>query len=160
MRQRRNKIVKIDIGIIKQLREKTKAGVADCRRALEETEGDMRKAVEWLRQKGIKSAGKRVDREAKQGIVFAYSHNQGQILGVVELNCETDFVARTEEFKNLAKELAMQVAAMSPKDDKELLSQVWIRDARKTIEELVKETSGKTGEKVEVKRVARFVLGE
>jgi len=153
-------MAKIDIGIIKQLREETKAGVADCRGALEETKGDMGKAVEWLRQKGIKSADKREDREAKQGIIFAYSHNQGQILGVVELNCETDFVARTEEFKNLAKELAMQVAAMAPKDNQELLTQAWIRDALKTVEELVKEISGKTGEKIEVKKIARFVLGE
>ncbi len=153
-------MAKIDVKTIKQLREKTKAGVTDCRKALEETKGDMKKAAEWLRQKGIKSSEKRADREAKQGIVFAYSHNQGQILGVVELNCETDFVARTKEFKNLAKELAMQVAAMSPKDAKELLVQTWIRDTKKTIEELVKETSGKTGEKVEVKKIARFVLGE
>jgi len=149
----------INIRTVKQLREETKAGVADCRKALEETKGDLKKAAEWLRQKGIKSAEKRADREARQGVIFAYSHNQGQILGVVELNCETDFVARTEEFKNLAKELAMQVAAMAPKNRRELLAQVWIRDAKKTIEELIKETSGKTGEKVEVGQIARFVLG-
>jgi elongation factor Ts len=150
----------ISIKEIKTLRDKTQAGVADCRRALEETNGDMKKAEEWLRQKGIKSADKRADRQAKQGIIFAYSHNQGQIMAVAELNCETDFVARTDEFGQLAKELAMQIAAMAPETKAELLSQPWIRDPKKTIDELIKELAGKTGEKVELGKMGRFVLGE
>lgn len=153
-------MIKITTEQIKKLRTKTKAGVMDCRRALEESGGDMKKAEEWLRKKGIKAATKRAGRETKQGLIEVYTHNDGKIVGIVELLCETDFVARTDEFKQLAHDLAMQVAAMNPKNVKELLKQPWIRDEKKTVDSLVKETIGKTGENIVVKRIARFELGE
>ncbi|OGV89989.1 translation elongation factor Ts [Microgenomates group bacterium RBG_19FT_COMBO_39_10] len=145
---------------IKKLRAKTKAGVMDCRRALEESSGDLKKAEAWLRKKGIESASKREGRETKQGLIEVYLHNDGKIAGLVELLCETDFVARTDEFKKLAHELAMQAAAMKPKNLKEFLKQAWIRDEKKTIDSLIKELISKTGENIVVNRVARFELGE
>jgi len=104
----------ISAQMVKQLRDKTGIGMMDCKRALEETDGDMDRAVEWLRKKGKASAQRRSDRATKEGVIFAYVH-PGDKLGVlVEVNCETDFVARTDEFKQFAKDVAMQVAAMSP----------------------------------------------
>ena len=100
---------------IKKLRQTTGAGMMDCKRALEETGGDMEKAVEYLRKKGAATAVKRADKEANQGLVEAYIHAGGRIGAMVELNCETDFVAKTPEFKSLAHDLAMQIAAMSPR---------------------------------------------
>lgn len=145
---------------IKKLRVKTKAGVMDCRKALEATRGDSKKAEKWLLEKGIARAEKKVDRETKEGLIETYSHTNGKIVSVVELLCETDFVANNEEFKKLAHELAMQVAAMSPENVDELLSQLWIKDEKRTVESLVKETIGKLGENVVVRRIARFKLGE
>ena len=153
-------MTKITMDQIKKLRVKTKAGVMDCRQALKESGGNMKKAEEWLRKKGIKAASKRVGRETKQGVIEVYTHNEGKIIGLVELLCETDFVAKTNEFKKLAHELAMQVAAMKPKNVKDFLKQVWIRDEKKTVDSLVKEVIGKTGENIVVKRIARFELGE
>jgi len=145
---------------IKKLRSQTKAGIMDCRLALEEAEGDFKKAQEWLRKKGIASANKRAGRQANCGLIESYSHDDGRIVSVVELNCETDFVARNSEFKKLAHELAMQVAAMNPKNVKKLLSQPYIRDEKITIEELIKETIGKIGENIVVGCLARFELGQ
>lgn len=153
-------MTKITTAQIKKLRAKTKAGVMDCHQALEASGGDMKKAEGWLRKKGVELASKKAGRETKQGIIEVYTHNDGKIVGLIELLCETDFVARTDEFKQLAHELAMQVAAMNPKNLKELLRQPWIRDEKKTIDSLVKETIGKTGENIVVKRIARFELGE
>ena len=150
--------MKVTLDQIKRLREQTKAGVMDCRRALEESQGDFERAKEWLRQKGIQSAAKRADRETCQGLIETYSHHEGKIVAVVELLCETDFVARTEEFKKLAHELAMQVAAMDPQNTKELLRQSYIRDEKKKVGELVKEASGRFGENIKVGRIARFEL--
>ena len=152
---------RISLDQIKKLRVKTKAGIMDCRQALEASSGDLKKAEEWLREKGIKSADKRAERATSEGLIEAYNHHgEGKIIGIVELCCETDFVARTAEFKELAHELAMQVAAMKPKNTKEFLAQVWIRDQGRKIEDLVKEFSSKTGENIKVNRVARFELGE
>jgi len=100
--------------IVKSLREKTGAGMMDCKRALEESNGDMEKATDYLRKKGQAVAAKRSEREANQGVVEAYIHAGGRIGAMVELNCETDFVAKTPEFKQLAHDIAMQIAAMSP----------------------------------------------
>ncbi len=100
--------------IVKQLREKTGAGMMDCKRALEETGGDIEKAIEHLRKKGAATAAKRADKETNQGVVEAYIHAGGRIGSMVELNCETDFVAKTPDFKQLAHDIAMQIAAMSP----------------------------------------------
>lgn len=153
-------MLKIPLTKIKQLRTKTKAGVLDCRCALEECSGNMGKAEEWLRKKGIESAGKRADRETSSGVLETYSHAQGKIVSMVELLCETDFVAKTDDFKNLAHELAMQVAAMNPENIQKLKKQPYIRDEKKTVDELVKEVIGKTGENISIGRIARFVLGE
>jgi len=152
-------LVNISLDQIKKLRAKTKAGVMDCRQALEESQGDIVKAEKWLREKGLKTAAKKEGRQTKQGRIEVYSHGEGKIVGLVELLCETDFVARTQDFKDLAHELAMQVAAMEPKDKEELLKQPWIRDEAKTIEELVKELIAKTGENIKIGQIARFELG-
>ena len=150
----------ISLDQIKKLRSKTKAGVMDCRQALEESQGDITKAEKWLQKKGLKSAAKREDKETCQGIVEAYTHAEGKIVAMVELLCETDFVARTDDFKNLAHDLAMQIAAMKPKNIEDFLKQAWIKDESKKIEELVKDLIAKTGENIKVGRVARFELGE
>ena len=99
---------------VKQLREKTGAGMMDCKKALAETGGDMEKAIDYLRKKGAATAEKRADRTTNQGVVEAYIHAGGRIGAMVELNCETDFVAKTDDFKSIAKEIAMQIAAMNP----------------------------------------------
>jgi len=107
--------------IVKKLRNQTGAGMMDCKRALEESNGDVEQATDYLRKKGAAVAAKRADREANQGVVEAYIHAGGRIGAMVELNCETDFVAKTDEFKQLAHDIAMQIAAMTPlfvsKDD-------------------------------------------
>jgi len=106
--------MKIDLDLITKLRNQTGAGVADCREALIEADGNLEKAVEILRKKGAKIASKRADKEAKEGIVYAYIHANNKVGALLELNCETDFVAKNEEFKKLAHDLAMQIAAQSP----------------------------------------------
>ncbi len=108
-------MAEISKDLVKDLREKSGAGMGDCLKALQETNGDMTKAMEVLRQKGIASADKRTARKAKEGLVYAYIHGGGKVGTMVEINCETDFVARTKEFEDLCKEVAMQVAAMSPR---------------------------------------------
>jgi elongation factor Ts len=187
------------------LRERTGAGMMDCKKALEETSGDLDKAVELLRSKGAAKADKRAGRQTKEGMIASYIHHNGKIAVLVELNCETDFVARTEDFQQLGKYVAEHVAAASPiavdKDqvpqdkvdserrifveqvkaegkpehmidkivegkvqafykDVALLHQAWVRDPKKTIGDLVKETSAKTGENVQVRRFVRYQLGE
>jgi elongation factor Ts len=189
---------------VRILREKTEAGIMDCKKALTETDGDVDKAVEYLREKGIASAAKRAGREAKEGIIESYIHPGSRLGILVEVNCETDFVAKTDGFKEFAKNMAMQIAAAKPlvikredlaQDiiDKEmniykvqaqnenkpehiaekiaqgrmdkfykevcLLEQSYIRDPNVTVEELLKETIGKLGENIIVKRFARFELG-
>ena len=152
--------MKISIGEVKKLREKTGAGIADCRKALEESGGDFRKAEELLKSRGAQIASKKADRATGQGMVETYIHMGGKVGTMVEVNCETDFVAKTEEFKNLAHEVAMQVAAMDPKDVEELSKQEYIRDSSKTIDDLVKEVIAKVGENIKISRFIRFELGE
>ncbi len=101
--------------MVKELRQATAAGILDCRKALEVADGDFDKAVDWLREKGLAKAAKRVDREAKDGLIVSYIHGGGRIGVLVEVNCETDFVARTDEFKTLVNDIALQIAAMSPR---------------------------------------------
>ncbi len=149
----------IDINLIKQLREETGAGIADCRIALEESDGDMAEAKEVLLKKGMERADKKADRETKAGLIYSYIHN-GRVGAMVEVGCETDFVAKTDDFVNLCKEVAMQVASMNPENVEELLKQAYIRDTKKTMEDLVKETIGKLGENIQVRRMVRFELGE
>ena len=160
---------------IKALRDLTGAGIMDSKRALEEAHGDMDRAQEVLRKKGIASAAKKSDRETDQGLVESYIHSGGRIGAMVEANCETDFVARTEDFRALAHDIAMQVAAMNPTyisepevpegDDVNpsevcLLQQPFIKDPSMTIDELIREMVGKLGENIRIRRFARFSLGE
>ena len=107
--------MEITTEMIKQLRAATSAPMLDCRKALQEANGDYQKAVDWLREKGMATAAKRADREASNGVVEMYSHGGGRVGVMVEINCETDFVARNEQFRNLAHEIALQIAASSPK---------------------------------------------
>lgn len=107
--------MEITTEMIKELRAATNAGVLDCRKALEEANGDYKKAVDWLREKGMATAAKRADRDASQGVVELYSHGGGRVGVMVEVNCETDFVARSDKFRELAHELALQIAASAPR---------------------------------------------
>lgn len=150
----------ISIEDIKKLREMTGAGIADCRKALLEAGGDEKKAVELLKSWGIDKAASKADREVGQGLVETYIHGGGRVGAMVEINCETDFVSRTDEFKTLAHEIAMQISAMDPVDVEELLKQEYIRDAERTIGDLVKEAIAKVGENIVVKRFMRFELGQ
>jgi elongation factor Ts len=175
----------IDARDVQRLRAETGAGVMDCKRALEESGGDIERAREILRQKGLAAAQKRSGREAREGLVESYIHAGGKIGALVELNSETDFVARNPEFRELARNIAMQVAAMSPLvvsedeltqeartellkehgDEKKaleavvLLRQPYIRDNTKTIGDLVTQVAAATGENVRIRRFARFQLG-
>ncbi len=145
---------------IKKLREETGAGVMDAKRALEESKGDIKKAKDWIAKKGLARAEKKADRETGNGLVYAYIHHDNQSGALVELNCETDFVARTEDFQTLAKELAMQVTSTDPKDVESFLKDDYIRDSSKTIDALIKEATGKLGENITLKRFVRFRVGE
>lgn len=147
-----------DIALLKKLRSETSASIADCRLALEETDNNYDKAVEWLKKRGLEKAEKKADRETHQGLVEAYIHNGGKVGALVVLQCETDFVARTDEFKNLAREIAMQVAAMNPESVDELLKQEYIRDASVTIEQLIKTTIGKLGENITLREFKRLAI--
>lgn len=139
---------------IKELREETGAGIMDVRKALTESEGDTKKAKEWLEKKGMKRAEDKAERETESGYVFAYVHFNGKVGSLVKLACETDFVAKTEDFQTLGKEIAMQVASMKPKNVEELLKQDYLRDTSKTIEGMIKLISGKTGENIRVVAIA------
>ena len=165
----------ISVEAITALREETSAGIMDCKNALAESNGDLQKAAEILREKGLLTASKKSSRETSEGIIDCYIHTGGRVAAVVELNCETDFVARTTEFKDLAHNLAMQVAAMAPTyldsesvptsenvnpEESCLMEQSFIRDPSTTIRDLVNETVGKVGENIRVRRFQRFSLGE
>ncbi|HMQ01516.1 MAG TPA: translation elongation factor Ts [Candidatus Doudnabacteria bacterium] len=188
--------------LIKQLREQTGAGIMDVKEALEEADGDQEVAIEILRKKGLAKQAKKADRAANEGIVESYIHAGGRIGVLVEVNCETDFVARTDEFKNLVKEIALHIAASNPlyisaedvpteviEKEKEiykeqvgdkpadvlekmlegkvakyleevcLLNQPFVKDGDKTVGELLGEATGKMGENIQVRRFARFMLG-
>ncbi|MBI4798899.1 MAG: translation elongation factor Ts [Desulfarculus sp.] len=194
----------ITAAMVKELRDKTNAGMMDCKKALAECNADMTKAVDWLRQKGLAVAAKRADRQASEGQIMSYIHAGGKLGVLVEVNCETDFTGKTEEFSQFAKDLAMQVAAANPicvspeelpaevvEREKEifrgqakdsgkpekiwdkisegklkkfesescLLKQAFVKDPDKTIEDLLNEMRAKTGENVQIRRFARFVLG-
>lgn len=197
--------MEITAAVVKELRERTGAGMMDCKEALKATGGDMQKAIDLLRQKGIATAAKRAGREASEGLVHAYIHPGGKIGVLIEVNCESDFVARSEAFLELVKNLAMQVAAASPlclrpedvpsevlakereiyaaqareegKPEKILdkivegrvkkyygqvclLEQPYVRDDKLSVQDLLNETIGKIGEKIVVRRFARYQLGE
>jgi elongation factor Ts len=196
---------RIPADLVKALREETGAGMMDAKRALVETGGDVEKARDLLRTRGLASAQKRAARSASEGLVDAYVHGDGRIGVLVEVNCETDFVARTEEFRRLAREVAMQIAALDPRwtsrdevpqdvvegerkiyeerargmgrpdkvipqivngmleafyKEMVLLDQDYVRDPSRTVGDVVGEVAAKVGEKVVVRRFARFRLGE
>ena len=196
---------KVNVRQLKELRARTGAGVMECRVALEETAGHMEQAEEWLRRKAIEEATRRGEREMNEGCITSYLHHNGKLGALVELNCETDFVARTEGFRTLAQQIAEHVAASGatvveraalpsaeldglrrafaeqavaagkPEKvierivegrtaahlrDVVLLEQPWIRDPERTVGDLVNETSGLLGERIRVRRFARFQLGE
>jgi elongation factor Ts len=160
--------------MVKTLREQTGAGVMDCRNALKSTGGDMEKALVILKEKGLLKAQKKAARATGSGLVECYIHTAGRIGAMIEINCETDFVARTDEFKELAHSLAMQVAAMAPvcvsnenapeggepvPDEACLLLQPYIKDPTRTIKDVIVETIAKTGENIKVRRFSRYELG-
>ena len=145
---------------VQRLRSETGAGVMECKRALDETGGDFERAKALIKERGLAKVQKKSDRDAKEGVIESYVHSGNRIGAMVELSSETDFVARNQEFKDLAREIAMQVAAMDPKNVEELLGQAYIRDASKTVGELVTTLAASTGENVRVRRFKRFQLGE
>lgn len=151
--------MKISIDDLKKLREETSAGVADCRGALEDAAGDVTKAKKLLIERDYEKAAKKEGKETSQGIIESYVH-QGRVGVLVELRCETDFVARTDEFKNLAHEIALQVASMNPKNVAVLLKEEYIRNTSMKIADLVKQTIAKLGENISVARFARIALGD
>jgi elongation factor Ts len=170
---------------VKDLRELSGAGIMECKRALEQTGGDLEKAAELLKQQGLAKADKKSGRSAQQGLVEPYIHGGGRIGVIVEVNCETDFVARTPDFKTLAHDIAMQVAATSPRyvsaDDIDaaaeaalereygsreqalaavsLLDQPFIKDPKLTVRDLIRAGIAKLGENIVVRRFARFEVG-
>jgi elongation factor Ts len=167
--------LKIRVETVKELREQSGAAVMQCQSALIEAEGDIEKALQILKQKSLFQAEKKANRATGQGLIEAYIHAGGRIGAMIELNCETDFVARTKEFKELAHHLAMQVAAMNPRFISEeevppksevepqtdcLLLQADIKDPERTVKEIIAETIAKVGENIRVSRFARFELGE
>ena len=147
-----------DIELVKQLREESGISVAECKKVLEEAEGNIGKARELLLQRGKQLAAKKEAREVGEGTIEAYVHPTGKTAAMVDLRCETDFVARSEEFKKLAHELALQAASMAPESVEELLSQPYIRDPGKTIKDLLTESIAKIGENIVIKKLSRFEI--
>ena len=143
---------------IKKLRAETSAGVSDVTKALEEASNDLNKARELLKKRGAEIAEKKKERQTFEGIIDSYIHSNGKVGVLLSLLCETVFVARTEQFRNLAHEISMQIAAMEPSNVETLLKQAYIRDNSITIEQLIKQTIGKLGENIKVKEFTRFEL--
>ena len=165
----------VGIEIVKALREKTGAGVVDCKTALANSDCDLEKAIDFLRQKGLTQAGKKADRETREGLISAYIHPNGKVGVLIEVHCETDFVARNPEFQALIKDISLHIAGSSPapqyvrKEDipagtteKEvaLLEMPFIKDPSVSIKELVAEKISKIGENIQVRRFIRYQLGE
>ena len=166
--------MEISVETIKELRNQSGAGVMDCRNVLLETQGNIERALEILKQRSVSQASTRLDKVTAQGIVDSYIHAGGRIGAMVEVNCETDFVARTDEFKALTHAIALQIAAMAPKyiakedipagsdevpEQVCLLHQPFIKDQGCTIQDVIAQTIAKTGENIKVRRFSRFELG-
>ena len=153
----------ITVQQLKELRQRTGSGMLDCRQALEQADGNIEQAVELLHRRAAAEAAKRAARLTGEGRIDSYIHHDAKVGALVELNCETDFVARTDDFRTLARNVAEQVAA-TPADTLEteasLLEQPWIRDPSRTIGDLVNETSARTGENVRVRRFTRFRISD
>ena len=165
----------VSIELVRTLRDQTGAGIMNCKEALETSGGDLEKAVLALREKGIAGVAKRVGRATNEGVIETYLHTGGRVGAMVELGCETDFVARTDEFQKLAHDIAMQVAAMGPvyvdQDEIEegdarppaqisLMQQPFIKNSSSSVGEMVKELAAKVGENVRVVRFSRLAVGE
>ena len=146
----------ISANLVKELREKTGAGMMDCKKVLTETDGDMEKAIELLRERGIAKAAKKSGRVAAEGLVEAYISEDGKVGAIVEVNSETDFVAKNEEFKTFVKNVAKQVVEKNPKDVEELLNQEAIFEAGKTVNEALVGKIATIGENLTIRRFARF----
>ncbi|MCK4767714.1 MAG: translation elongation factor Ts [Desulfobacula sp.] len=198
-------MVQISAAMVKELREATGSGIMDCKRVLAEAEGDMEKAIVLLRKKGLAKAAKRAGRSTTEGIIYSYIHTGAKLGVLLEVDCESDFVAKTENFKAFVKNIAMHIAATNPaglnpedvdqavvEKEKEifraqmleqgkpeniidkivegkvekfykdicLMSQQYVKDPQKTITDLLKETIGKIGENIQIKRFVRFQIGE
>ncbi|MDO8672827.1 MAG: translation elongation factor Ts [Dehalococcoidia bacterium] len=166
--------MKITASMVKELRDKTGAGVMDSRRALDETEGDIAKAIDVLKKRGLSAAEKKADRVASQGMVETYIHAGGRIGAMVQVNCETDFVARLPEFREMVHNIAMQIAASNPKyvrledmpegcadvpNEAVLMEQPFIKDASHKIGEIVINMIARTGENIRIRRFTRYELG-
>ncbi len=172
----------ISIELVKELRERTGAGIKECKDILEQTGGDMNKAIEILRERGIEAAAKKATREANEGLIGVYIHFGSRIVGMVELSCETDFVGRTEEFGKLANDIAQHVVALNPRyitvdqvtddavaesgqtrekfiEENVLMAQPFVKEPSRTIEEKLKESIAKFGENVVVRRFVRYEVG-
>lgn len=152
--------MKVTAGQIRKLREKTGAPMIRVKKVLVEVKGDNQKAEKILKKEGFEKASKRGERETSQGLIETYVHHSGKVASIVELLCETDFVARNKLFRELAHNLALQVASMGAKDAKELKKQEFIRDPSKKISDLVREVITKTGENIRIGRIFRIELGK
>ncbi len=165
----------VSVELVRTLRDQTGAGIMECKEALENTDGDLEKAATVLREKGLASVAKRVGRATNEGVIETYLHTGGRVGAMVELGCETDFVARTEEFQKLAHEICMQIAAMGPVyvdeseieegDDRPpaqiaLMLQPYIKNSSSSVGEMVRELAGKVGENIRVVRFSRLAVGE
>jgi len=146
------------IELVKQLRKDTGAGVMECKKALEKAKSDIKKAKKILQKQGMIKAKKKSERETNQGYVATYTHANGRVGVMVKILCESDFVAKNAEFQRFARDLCLQVAAMSPKNVKQLLSQDFIKDAEFTIDELVNSVIAKFGENIKIDKIERFEI--
>jgi len=147
----------ITINQIKQLREETEVSISECKKALTEAKGDFQKAKEILKKWGKDFAKKKLQRKTKQGIIESYIHSNKRVGVILELGCETDFVAKNPDFQKLAHELALQITAVNP-EETPLLTQPWIRDETRTIKDLIEEYIAKLGENIILKRFTRYEL--
>jgi elongation factor Ts len=175
--------VAVTTEMVKELRGRTGAGIKECKDILTQTGGDMNKAIEILRERGIEAAAKKADREAREGRIEVYIHPGSRLAALIELNCETDFVARTDDFIQLSKDLALHVAAANPRyltteevpaevvaesgqkpekfyEEQVLLNQPYVRDPGQTIQDMIKAGIAKLGENILVRRFVRFEVGE
>jgi len=150
--------MKITLEAITKLRTETKAGIMDCKRALSESKGDFSKAKDILKQKGLATAAKKADRTTGAGIIESYVHSGANVGVLIKLSCETDFVARNEEFKKLGHEICLQIASMNPKNVEILLEQEYIRDGQKKIKDLITETIAKVGENIKIEDFCRLEI--
>lgn len=152
--------MQVSIANVKKLRLATGAAMMDCKQALTDADGDYDKALSLVKERGLAKAAKKQDRTTSEGYIASYIHATGKVAAIVELQCETDFVAKNDDFRNLARDIAMQVVAMKPKDVADLLDQEYIRESGVNISYLIKQLTAKLGEKVQLARFERFEVGE